>query len=324
MRPSRSAAVLRFVLLLTSAAPAFAGVTLLVEEPFGKFGGLTPTGHSAVYFSRICAAAPTVLRRCHEGEYGVVLSRYHRVSGFDWLAIPVLPYLYAVDRPDEVPAAVDAEKVAELRDAYRRANLSYIVPDAENGRAPEGDWIQLIGGAYDRTIFAFGVETTEAEDDALLERFNSRPNRTHFNLLFYNCADFVRNAIDFYYPHAIHRSFFSDLGIMTPKQAARSFLQYSRKHEQLRTSVFVIPQIPGRPRSTAVRGVLESFVKSKKYAVPLASAAVLDPYLGGGMAFAWLGSRFDPRRVAAAAHSTSNPAEIVVELQTDHAIHDGP
>jgi hypothetical protein len=38
----------------------------------------------------------------------------------------------------------------------------------------------------------------------------------------------------------------------------------------------------------AVRGVLESFVKSKKYAVPLVSVAVLHPYFGGSLAFAWL------------------------------------
>ena len=42
-------------LLVLSASPAYADATLLLGEPYGKFGSLTPTGHAAVYLSRICA-----------------------------------------------------------------------------------------------------------------------------------------------------------------------------------------------------------------------------------------------------------------------------
>ena len=66
----------------------------------------------------------------------------------------------------------------------------------------------------------------------------------------------------------------------------------------------------------AVRGVLESFVKSKKYAVPLVSVAVLHPYFGGSLAFAWLnGSHFDPRKIAEQANLRSQPAAIAAELR---------
>src|ERR1700691_4442463 len=108
--------------LMTGAGTAEASVTLLLEEPFGNFGAMTPTGHASIYLSRVCAASPTSLRRCREGEQGVVISRYHRVAGYDWIAIPVLPYLYAVDRPDEVPSSVSTADVAALRDRYRRLN----------------------------------------------------------------------------------------------------------------------------------------------------------------------------------------------------------
>jgi hypothetical protein len=302
--------------LMISTGIAQASVTLLLEEPFGNFGGLTPTGHTSIYLSRVCAASPVSLRRCHLGEQGVVISRYHRVAGYDWIAVPVVPYLYAVDRPDEVPSSVSPTKVAELRDRYRRMNLEELAPDAKDGRAPTGDWIQLVGAAYDRTIYAFGIETTEEQDDELIQRFNSRPNQRHFNILFHNCADFVRQAVDFYYPHAIHRSFIGDAGIMTPKQAAKCLVSYGKHHQDLQFSSFVIPQVPGSvPRSTAVRGVLESLVKSKKYAVPLVSVAVLHPYFGGSLAFAWLdGSHFDPRKIAEQANSRSQPAAIAVEL----------
>ena len=176
--------------------------------------------------------------------------------------------------------------------------------------------------AYDRTIYAFGIETANKQDDEFIQRFNSRPNDSHFNLLFHNCADFARQAVDFYYPHAVHRSLISDVGIMTPKQAAKSFLKYSKRHRDLQFSSFVIPQIAGTiPRSTPVRGVLESLVKSKRYAVPLVSLAVLHPYVGGSLAFAWLdGSRFNPRRVADPEESSSAPAEIADELHSNRAV----
>ena len=46
------------------------------------------------------------------GESGIVLSRYDGVGGYDWLAIPLVPYLYAVERPEDVPLFVDGRMVA--------------------------------------------------------------------------------------------------------------------------------------------------------------------------------------------------------------------
>src|SRR5580698_1994348 len=101
-------------LLFCSASEARPAVTLLLEEPFGEFGAMNPTGHAAVYLSHVCAATPLSLRRCRDGELSVVISRYDRVSGYDWIAIPLLPYLYAVDRPELVPGSVGPEDVAAL------------------------------------------------------------------------------------------------------------------------------------------------------------------------------------------------------------------
>jgi hypothetical protein len=308
-------------ILLASLSSAHASVTLLLEEPYGTFGGMNPTGHAAIYLSNICPASPVSLRRCKDGEHGVVISRYHRVGGYDWIAIPLLPYLYAVNQPEDVPLTVSPEDVAALRDSYRRANLEAIVPDAEDGSTPKGDWTQLVGSAYDRTIYAFGVESSQEQDDALIEKLNSRSNKTHFNLFFFNCADFARKTLDLYYPHAIHRSLLNDAGVMTPKQAARSLVSYRKHHKDLQFSILVIPQVEGTvPRSTAVRGVFESLVKSKRYALPLVTVAVLHPYFGGSLAFAWIeGSRFDPRRMVP-ANSSSIPAAIEVELQSNRTL----
>ncbi|HVX66161.1 MAG TPA: hypothetical protein VHA11_06155, partial [Bryobacteraceae bacterium] len=109
--------------LLAGLAPLSADIALLVEEPFGTFGSVNPTGHAAIYLSRVCPETPTTLRRCGPGEMGSVISRYHRIAGYDWIAIPLVPYLYAVNEPEQVPAAVTAERVAMLRDRYRHWHL---------------------------------------------------------------------------------------------------------------------------------------------------------------------------------------------------------
>jgi hypothetical protein len=50
-------------MILWAAVPAHAAVALLMEEPFGEFGTMNPTGHAALYLDHVCAASPTRLRR---------------------------------------------------------------------------------------------------------------------------------------------------------------------------------------------------------------------------------------------------------------------
>ncbi len=85
-----------------------------MEEPYGAFGRVNPTGHAAVYLSQVCAESPTKLRLCEAGENGVVISRYHRVGGYDWIAIPLIPYLYAVDEPQDAPLYANRGNGGEL------------------------------------------------------------------------------------------------------------------------------------------------------------------------------------------------------------------
>ena len=84
------------VLLAVFASQAQTSATLLLEEPYGKLGFFTGTGHAAVYLSGVCTDNPLVLRRCAPGESGAVLSRYDGIGEYDWVAIPLIPYLYAV------------------------------------------------------------------------------------------------------------------------------------------------------------------------------------------------------------------------------------
>src|SRR6202043_513356 len=90
------------LMILACASFAGASATLLLEEPYGRLGFFTATGHAAVYLSGVCADTPVVLRPCAPGELGAVISRYDGVAGYDWVAIPLIPYLYAIEQPDDI------------------------------------------------------------------------------------------------------------------------------------------------------------------------------------------------------------------------------
>jgi len=296
------------VIVLACVSLAGASATLLLEEPYGHLGFFTATGHAAVYLSGVCAATPLVLRLCAAGETGVVISRYDGVGGYDWIAIPLIPYLYAVDRPEEIPLFSDAKMVALLRDRYRRRYLADIAPDRKNGETPGGNWYQLIGSSYDRTIYGFEVATSREQDAALVAKLNSSANESHFRLVSNNCADFAKGIINFYYPKTLHRSVIADVGMTTPKQMAKMLVKFNQRHPEIQYSRLVIAQVPGSmPRSSTVHGVVESLFKSKKYIVP---SAIASPIFAGCVfgTFVLTGAgRFDPAHDALVFNPEGKP-----------------
>ena len=282
-------------LLMVAGIPAHGSVSLLLEQPYGGLVIFNPTGHSAIYLDHVCAASPIELRQCRPGELGVVISRYDDISGYDWIAVPLVPYLYAVESPADIPERANREQVSNLRDLYRRHALESVAPDLPDGSAPPGNWYELAGGAYDRTIYGFSLATTPEQDASLIAMFNDRRNVQRYNGAFRNCADFARTTINFLYPHAIRRNYIADLGMTTPKSVARGLSHYASKHPDIEFRVFKVPQIPGSlPRSHAVLGVTESLVK--RYGVPL---IVLSPIATGVVLVAYIGQgRFDMPRNA--------------------------
>jgi len=273
--------------LLLLCASAQASVAVLLEQPYGRLGIFNGAGHSAIYLDHVCAASPTELRPCREGELGVVISRYDGIGHYDWLAMPLMAYLYAVDSADEIPATMDRATEVAMRDAYRREHLEDVAPDTADGGAPDGNWYELAGAAYDRAIYGFSVKSTAEQDAALIARFNDRKNVERYNGFFVNCADFSRATINSFYPHAVRRNFIADLGITSPKEVARGLAHYSAKHPEAGLQVFLIPQVKGDlPRSHSAQGVTEGILK--KYGVPLVvlspvtTAVVFVAYVGQG------------------------------------------
>jgi hypothetical protein len=257
-----------------------AQAALLMEEPYGFFGTVNPTGHTAVYFERICAETPVKLRRCEPREVGAVISRYQGISGYDWVAIPLIPYLYSVEDATQVPTHVDGGSVKRMRQRYHEAHLLSLGANLPKGNVVRGGWEQLIGVAYERRIYAFRFETSEEQDDALIARLNKRANRSRFNLFYSNCADFARASLDFYFPGTFRRSIFPDVGMTTPKQITYKLVRYALQHPETQLTAFEIPQIPGYRRlSRSNKSVAESLITTG-YAVPI---AVMNPYLAGGI-----------------------------------------
>lgn len=308
-------------LLAVAGTPARATVSLLLEQPYGGLGMFNPTGHAAVYLDHVCAASPLELRVCRPGELGVVISRYDGISGHDWIAIPIVPYLYAVASPDDIPLTTNREQVSVLRELYRRHSLESVAPDLPDGSPPPGNWYELVGSAYDRTIYGFSLATTPEQDARLMAMFNDRRNVQTYNGAFRNCADFARTTINFLYPHAIRRNFIADFGLTTPKSVARGLNHYASKHPEADFHVFKVPQIPGSlPRSHDAQGVTESLLK--RYGVPL---IILSPIATGAVFIAYLGhGRFDMPRHAPLLDLHPPTLDIENAMTIEASDHDPP
>jgi len=252
---------------------------LLLEEPYGFFGTLNPTGHNAIYFSRICAETPTKLRRCHAGELGSVVARYQGINKYDWIAVTLVPYFYSVESVQEIPERVTREQVELLRDSYYETHLQSL-DDPDRGGFTHGGWTQLLGTAFERRTYIFRFNTTEDQDDAFIAMMNDKTNRSHFNLFYNNCADFARQVLNMYFPRTFRRSMFPDAGMTTPKQISYKLAHYARKHPSVHLQIFVIPQIPGYRRMSHANKSISESLTTTAYAVPI---LLLNPYLAGGI-----------------------------------------
>jgi hypothetical protein len=266
--------------------PLRAQAAMFMEEPFGFFGFLNPTGHDALYFARICADTPVKLRRCAPGEPGAVITRYQGIANYDWIAMPLFPYLYAVENASEFPTRVDRNTVTALRERYHDAHLLSLGKDVPRGDDVKRGWSQFVGVAYERRIYAFRFETTEAQDDALIVRMNAEENRSHFGLLYSNCADFDRGILNFYFPGTFQRSILPDAGITTPRQVSYKLMRYAKKHPDLHMTLFDIRQVKGyRGRSRRNQSIIASTI-TRGYALPF---AFISPYIVGAVLVDYLG-----------------------------------
>ncbi len=312
------AIALLIVIVLGVTHRCHAQAALLMEEPYGFFGQLNPTGHTAIYFSHICAETPVKLRRCRPGEQGSVIARYQGIADYDWVAMPLIPYLYSVETVNEAPDRVDRDTVLRLRKRYHEQHLGVLGANVFEGNLVHGGWTQLVGVSYERRIFAFRFTTTDEQDDAVIAFLNGRANRSQFDLIYSNCADFARRVLNVSFPRTVKRSFVPDAGRTTPRQITYKLEKYAKKHPEIELSVFEIPQVPGyRRASHSTKSVAGSLVTTG-YAVPL---ALLNPYLAGGIFVDYVMRGRYPLIPDTAVHLEP---ETLGELTADEVVEENP
>ncbi len=258
--------------LLLAALEARASLTVLVGEPFGNFGTMMPVGHAALYLDRVCADGPLKVRMCRPGEpQGVTLARYHQIGEYDWLASPVMEFLYATERIKDVPEYATPQTVWALRQRYRERYLRELVPDGTEGTSDGHggameEWWESAGVAYSRRVWAYEISTTEQQDERFVALMNERPNKHLYHLKKTNCADFVAELVNIYFPGLVHNDRVADFGLMTPKEVARCMAAYAAKHPEQKLQVYEVPQVPGSlRRSRPMRGGAEAGLKTKRY-----------------------------------------------------------
>ena len=268
--------VLAAILMLATPS-ARASLTVLVGEPYGSFGTMMPVGHLSVYLDRVCAEGPLRLRMCRAGEaQGAVVARYHQIGDLDWVATPVLEFLYATDRVEEIPAYVTPALAGEMRASYRRRYLGAVVPDGREREKALDEWVETAGVAFDRRLWGYEVTTTREQDEAFVGWMNAETNRHRYRLGGANCADFGADVVNFYYPAArVRASRVADFGVMSPKQVARRLAAYAGARPEMKLRVIEVAQVPGSlRRSRPVRGGAEGCLKTKRY---LATLLVVQP-----------------------------------------------
>ena len=288
---------LAFIFLAPWCARADVGV-VLNDSLDTSIARITGSGHSAVYFSRICSASPIKLRLCRPDEAGSVMSNYTTLGEdqpFEWNIVPLNVYLYGLPSAEDRPVFSSDKIKRALEERYREEYLSGYCPGPPCSASKSAEWREMVSATSSRSIYIFVVRTTVEQDKELIEKFNSLPNHNRFNGFTRNCATFTRHVINTYFPHATHPDYINDFGMTSPKAIARSFAHYAHRHPGDDYRVLHFAQIPGTiKRSTDPRDGTEQLFRSKKLLVPMLAVASHElPVIAGSY---FLTGRFNPER----------------------------
>ncbi len=251
-----------------------ADVGIVLNESLGvSMDRISGTGHSAVYFSRICPESPVRLRLCRPDENGSVMSNYINMGepqGFEWNIVPLNIYLYGVEDSRFRPLFGSHAIKNLLEERYRTKYLQGYCDGPPCSTSYKSEWREMVAATLIRGMYVFVIDTTVEQDEALIAQFNASPNENHFNGVTRNCADFTKRVINTYFPHAASTDYLNDFGMTTPKAVARTLVHYAERNPKLNLRVMHFAQVPGTiKRSSDVRAVTEQLYRSKKLLIPM-------------------------------------------------------
>jgi len=290
---------LTLVLACLACPRARGDVGIVLNESLGvSVDRISGTGHSAVYFSRICPESPVRLRLCRPDENGSVMSNYINIGepqDFEWNIVPLNIYLYGVEAPQFRPLFGSYPIKNLLEERYRTKYLQGYCDGPPCSTSYKAEWREMVGATLIRGMYIFVIDTTVEQDEALIAQFNASPNKNHFNGITRNCADFTKRVINTYFPHAAATDYVNDFGMTSPKAIARSFVRYADRNPKLGLRVIHFAQVPGTiKRSSDVRAGTEQLYRSKKFLIPMLIFA--DYGVPAVAASYLLTGRFNPER----------------------------
>jgi hypothetical protein len=259
---------------LVTSQPSRADVGLVLNESLDtSVARITGSGHSAIYFSRICPETPVKLRLCRPDEQGSVMSNYTTLGEdqpFEWNIVPLSMYLYGVEDPRNRPLFATWKIKHLLEERYRDTTLSAYCASQSCRTSNKAEWREMVGATLERSMYIFAVSTTVEQDQALIAEFNAATNENHFNGMTNNCANFSRRVLNSYFPNAARPDYLNDFGMTSPKAVARSFAHYGERHPESHFYVLHFAQLPGTiKRSSEARSGTEQLYHSKKLLVPM-------------------------------------------------------
>jgi hypothetical protein len=263
-----------FLVVCLNCPRAHADVGVVLNESLdSSVDRITGTGHSAVYFSRICPDSPIRLRFCRPDEQGSVMSNYINIGEdqpFEWNVVSLSMYLYGVEDPRD-RAVFGSFKIKHLlEERYRTKYLATLCKGTPCTTSYKSEWREMVAATFIRSIYIFVVDTTIEQDRELIAEFNASSNQNHFNGVTNNCADFTRRVINTYFPHATNPNYINDFGMTSPKAIARSFTRYALRHPEANLRVLHFAQVPGTiKRSRECRAGTEQLYRSKKFLIPM-------------------------------------------------------
>src|SRR5262245_25000848 len=264
-----------FLLLHLTIPRVSADVGVILNESLDEdFDRISSTGHSAIFFSRICPESPVKLRLCRPGELGSVMSNYVNIGEdqpYEWNIVPLNIYLYGVEDPRNRPLFASYRLKHLLEERYRRKYLSDYCTAESCMTSTKSEWREMVAATMIRGVYIFAVSTTFEQDQQLIAEFNNSVNKNHFNGVTRNCADFTKHIINLYFPHSAHADYLNDFGMTSPKAVARTFTHYGLHHPASDFRVMHFAQVPGvTKRSRTVRSGTEQLFHSGKLLVPMA------------------------------------------------------
>ena len=302
---------LAILLACLAGSRAYGDVGIVLNESLDtSVARITSSGHTSVYFSRICPASPVKLRLCRPDEEGSVMSNYINLGEdqrYEWNLVPLNLYVYGVQDTRYRPVFGSPKIKKLLEERYREQALSEYCSGESCMTSDKAEWREMVGAGMSRSMYIFVAETTVEQDLDLIAQFNALPNENHFNGVTRNCADFTKDIINTYFPHSAHRDPLNDFGMTSPKAVARTFTQYALNHPESHFRVLHFSQLPGTiKRSSEARSGTEQLYHSKKLLIPMVIFAA-DAVPVAAAAYVLTG-RFNPQHQFD-AHPATGPAQ---------------